>query len=171
MSKPVIFLDIDGVIHAVGKEPGCWVERRENIAAKLAEQYQNPVYNRLGDNLCSQVMDAFRLEACQSIESLCAEFDASVVISSSWRIFHSLEELQALFQIAGITHVKDVCPRGCVRRDTISQYLKANRIDSYIVIDDMDLKQVFGYRCIHTPSGFEKEHYTKARNALLCQTK
>ncbi|MCF0261197.1 MAG: hypothetical protein HUJ54_15155 [Erysipelotrichaceae bacterium] len=171
MSKPVIFLDIDGVIHAAGKDSGCWVERREHIAEKLAEQYRNPVYLKLGDNLCSQVLDAFRLEACRDIESLCHEFDASVVISSSWRIFHSLEELQALFQLAGITHVTDVCPKGYVRRDTISRYVKDNRIESYIVIDDMDLKQVFGYRCIHTPSGFEKEHYLKARNALQCQTR
>ncbi|MCF0245698.1 MAG: hypothetical protein HUJ55_02625 [Ileibacterium sp.] len=169
MCQPVVFLDIDGVIRAARPSQINPVEYTPHLAEQLAVKYSDPIYRQLGDALCSQILYTFDKEACRLIDQLCSEFQASIVISSSWRIFHTLEELQALLKLTGIEHVCGVCPSGTIRRDIIRQYIRQNRIRTYIVIDDMDLTNAFGYRFVHTPSGFEKRHYEKARYALLCQ--
>lgn len=167
MNRPVIFLDIDGVL--------CWGKPRSapeipGLARDLSQKLGNPVIATLSDQLCSQIQSHFDQKACQAIETLCQESGAEIVISSSWRLFHSLEQMQAIFQIAGIHHVTGMLPNGSVRRDVISAYIAGHQISSYIVVDDMNLTKVFGYRFIQCTQGFGQSQFALARSAFRIQT-
>lgn len=170
MTNPIIFLDIDGVIHPFDSSDEN-VQYIPNLASTLAKRFDNPVIEQLGDPLVNQICFGFDKNACNYIEQLCLLYNARIVISSSWRIFHSLKELQAIFQLLSMHFVIDVCPSGYIRRDIIHQYIKTHQVSSYIVIDDMDLSKPFGFRFIQAPNTFGEDQFMKAKSALSCQTK
>ena len=70
---------------------------------------------------------------------VCKEFNLLPVITSTWRINHSKEELQIIFDNQGIeipiydyTPNLDMCDRGL----EIKSWLDSNECDNYVVIDD-----------------------------------
>ena len=65
-------------------------------------------------------------ERIEWLNELCSEMDLSVVISSTWRIGKSTEELQRILSLAGATF--DVIDKTCVNRDGF----RGNEIHSWI---------------------------------------
>ena len=70
---------------------------------------------------------------------VCKEFDLKPVISSTWRINHTIEELQKIFTEQGIdvtiydyTPNIDQTPRGI----QIKSWLDNNQCDDWVIIDD-----------------------------------
>jgi len=62
---------------------------------------------------------------------------AKIVVSSTWRVKHSLEELKQIFRDNGIS--ADVVGKtdiGLNRGEEIEQYISDNEIENYVVIDD-----------------------------------
>jgi hypothetical protein len=71
---------------------------------------------------------------------ICHEYDLKPVISSTWRINHTKEQLQNIFDEQGIeVEIYDYTPhleqqnRGL----EIKEWLKNNKVDNYVVIDDI----------------------------------
>lgn len=116
----VIFLDIDGVLNS----------RRTCYAFKC---FGRPGLD--GQYFLDEV-------ALKMIEVLCEKTGAKIVISSSWRIGSSLEELQNIFDSYNIkVEVVDKTPQdwsiGSVRGDEIETWLKLHpEVTKYVIIDD-----------------------------------
>jgi len=69
---------------------------------------------------------------------ICLEFNLVPVITSTWRINNSVEELQEIFNEEGIlTPIYWVTSNKNNRGLEIKEWLDNNEYDSYIVIDDI----------------------------------
>lgn len=121
----IIFLDIDGVLN-------CQVFY-DRVGFKGEERERN---------ICSQRISW--------LNELCKDVNAKVVISSTWRLGRTVEELQQLLNEAGATFtVIDKTPNlrheGCLRGNEIYNWIDKNRdllgcyvsdFKSYAIIDD-----------------------------------
>lgn len=62
---------------------------------------------------------------------------AKIVVTSTWRIKHSLEELKKIFIANGITaEVLGTTEIGTNRGEEIESYINDNEIENYVVVDD-----------------------------------
>lgn len=136
----LIFLDIDGVLNCqlffdinTGKR-----ELRKSV--KSGNLDKDDYY---GSQLC--------LERIGWLNDLCKEVDAKIVISSTWRLGKTIEELQSIFNKSGATfEIIDKTPNlrgnGCLRGNEIYQWIYDNsekicgkpyyEFKSYAIIDD-----------------------------------
>ncbi len=169
MNQPVIFLDFDGVI-SPRLQPGERLSPIENLNTRLARSLNEPVLARISNSIVNIVDQHFDSVSCSLLARLQKEFQASIVVTSSWRIFHDTEELAGLLKIKGISGVEDSLPSGGSRAELIRQYLRDNRIIRYIVVDDMNLSKPFSFHFIGCKDGFGVSEFEEARSALRRQS-
>ncbi len=110
----------------------------------------------------------------QLYDDLCQEFNLKPVITSSWRVKHSILDLNRIFEYQGIfTKIYDLTPiilsEG--RGGEIENWIQNNQCDNYIILDDnirdiesYGLKNIVKWR---SWLGFTKEEYEICRNILL----
>jgi hypothetical protein len=107
-------------------------------------------------------------------DNLCREFNLRPVITSSWRVKHSISELNRIFQYQGIfVDIYDFTPiiptEG--RGGEIENWLQNNQYDNYIILDDnvRDIESYSLQNIVKCRSwlGFTKEEYEICRNILL----
>ena len=143
----VIFLDIDGV-----------------LVTRNSIKYQ---YLNFPDDTNIR----FSKNAVRNLNKLIRLTKAKIVISSTWRLFHSLEELQNIFKKQGITGeiisttsierapVEEDIPRGQKIAGWLAQHPE---IEKYVIIDDdiqADCVQFHPFNCVETSykRGFSPE--------------
>lgn len=107
-------------------------------------------------------------------DDLCEEFNLKPVITSTWRVKHSISELSRIFQYQGVqTDIYDFTPiiTSEGRGGEIENWLKDNQTDNYIILDD-NVRDIESYglqnivKC-RSWIGFTKEEYEICRNILL----
>ena len=107
-------------------------------------------------------------------DGLCQEFNLKPVITSTWRVKHSISELGKIFQHYGIfTKIYDYTPiiTSEGRGGEIENWLKDNQTDNYIILDD-NIRDIESYglqnivKC-RSWIGFTVEEYEICRNILL----
>jgi hypothetical protein len=107
-------------------------------------------------------------------DDLCQEFNLKPVITSTWRVKHSIKELERIFQHYGIfTDIYDFTPiiNSEGRGGEIENWLKENQCDDYLILDD-NIRDIESYglknivKC-RSWIGFTKEEYNICRNILL----
>jgi len=107
-------------------------------------------------------------------DDLCQEFNLKPVITSTWRVKHSIKELERIFQHYGIfTDIYDFTPiiNSEERGGEIENWLKENQCDNYLILDD-NVRDIESYglknivKC-RSWIGFTKEEYDICRNILL----
>ena len=153
----IIFLDIDGV-----------------LVTRNSVKYQ--IYNYPEEK---EII--FSKKAVKNLNKLIRRTKAKIVISSTWRLFHTLEELKAIFQKQGIkgeiisttsidkASTEEDIPRG----KKISDWLDENpEVDQYVIIDDdvqADCIQFHPYNCVETSykRGFAPEDRYYEAHAIL----
>lgn len=110
----------------------------------------------------------------QLYDDLCEEFNLKPVITSTWRVKHSISELSRIFQYQGIqTDIYDFTPiiTSEGRGGEIENWLQNNQYDNYIILDD-NVRDIESYglknivKC-RSWIGFTKEEYEICRNILL----
>ncbi|NHZ85707.1 MAG: hypothetical protein GWP19_07485 [Planctomycetia bacterium] len=153
----VIFLDIDGV-----------------LVTRNSIKYQ---YLNFPDDADIQ----FGKKAVKNLNKLIRFTKARIVISSTWRLFHSLEELQNIFkkqdikgEIISTTSVEKATieediPRGQKIADWLEQHPE---IKQYVIIDDdvqADCIQFHPNNCVETSykRGFAPEDKFNEALAIL----
>ncbi len=110
----------------------------------------------------------------QLYDELCEEFNLKPVITSTWRVKHSISDLNRIFQYQGIqTVIYDftsiITSEG--RGGEIENWLQNNQYDNYIILDD-NIRDIESYglknivKC-RSWLGFTKEEYEICRNILL----
>ncbi len=166
--KPCIFLDIDGVIN-----PSCQQAQYRidySLPEKVAKEKNNPKIAQLNMYLVNQIYYNFHPESIAYIHKLIEEFDVNIIITSSWRIIYSLEELKTMFSIFDLgQYIQGVTQKISPRMDAIQSYIDKNKIKAYLILDDFDMSSVFHYRFIYVHNYFKEEDYQKARYALSIQ--
>ena len=153
----IIFLDIDGVL----------VTRNS-----IKYQYINfPDDPNIG----------FSKKAVKNLNKLIRLTKAKIVISSTWRLFHSIEELQNIFtqqdirgKIISTTSVEKATveediPRGQKIADWLNQH---HDVEQYVIIDDdvqADCIQFHPFNCVETSykRGFSPEDRFNEALAIL----
>ena len=105
---------------------------------------------------------------------LCQEFDLKPVISSTWRLNHTKEQLQKIFIEQGITAIiydfTDSFPDEGRGRE-IEDWIFNNSYDKFIILDD-SVRDIIAWglpnvvRC-RGWIGFSEEEYDLARKYLL----
>lgn len=153
----VIFLDIDGVL----------VTRNSIIYQYL--------------NFPDDTDIRFSKKAVKNLNKLIRLTKAKIVISSTWRLFHSLEELKNIIKKQGIrgeiistTSVeKATIEEGIPRGQKISDWLEQHpEVEQYVIIDDdvqADCIQFHPYNCVETSykRGFSPEDRFNEALAIL----
>jgi len=134
----IIFLDIDGV-----------------LVTRNSIKYQHL-------NFPDDTSIQFGKKAVKNLNKLIRLTEAKIVISSTWRLFHSLEELQDIFKKQDVkcniisttsierATIEEDIPRG----QKITDWLEKNsNVKHYVIIDDdvqADCIQFHPYNCVET---------------------
>lgn len=166
--KPILFLDIDGVIHPFTRIKDYKVD--SSLAKKIAQERNDPSLENMNLYLMHMILYRFDLDAISYIGELIHEYDAKVIISSSWRLMYSDENFEMMFKLmkwdgAYLGKTKSNKPRYKLIKD----YIKENRIKSYLVIDDLDMTSYFHSRMILCHTAFNKENLEMAKKSLSRQ--
>ena len=127
----ILFLDIDGVLNS----NDYYVQRQELIKAGTYNvEYPLSEF----DPKCMKLLDEF-----------CGEYDIKIVISSTWRLLKTIEDLQKIFNHFGhnfeiIDKTPDLRHDAVVRGNEILWWMKQNKeliqnyydFNNYIILDD-----------------------------------
>lgn len=165
--NPILFLDIDGVLNP----PICpQYELDFALSDKLAAKLNNPSIKKLNIYFVNQVYYGFDKKSCELIKKLAQEFEAKIVLTSSWRLYYTKDEIEGMFEIVGIKDTFiDFTVHGNPRNNVIMEYVHTHNVKRYLVIDDFDMRNNFGYRFIQTAQCFNEANYHQARYALKLQ--
>ena len=113
-----IFLDIDGVLRTHKSD----LEWSQLLCVPIPLS----VYDRRFDK-----------KIVSRINEVVGYTRAKIVVTSTWRVKHSLEELKQIFRDNGIVaEVVGKTDIGLNRGEEIEQYIHDNEIERYVVIDD-----------------------------------
>ena len=131
----LIYLDIDGVL--------CTHRASAAIGETGTMDYLDPI-------------------ACKLVERLITEFEAKVVISSTWRLTRCKREVHQLFRCAGhhilanAMHtrwatndhkaVEGIRKRGCEIEESLSTIGVHDDIEAYVILDDDDDSDMLEYQ-------------------------
>jgi len=78
--------------------------------------------------------------AIEQYNKVCRDFDLTPVITSTWRLNHTIDELQGIFEEQGINvKIYDFTPiiKGADRGEEIKEWLSENPVDDWVIIDDI----------------------------------
>jgi len=135
-NKKIIFLDIDGVLRTYKSD------------LEWSKKLNEPVYHG--------ALRLFKKDLVDNLNEVIYLTGAKIVITSSWRVHLSLEELQKIFKDRGVIgevigktglgHLKAGSPIPLGNRGLeISDWLDRNPVRKYVIIDDQvsDIINVF----------------------------
>ncbi len=120
----VIFLDIDGVLNTE-------VFTRATYA--IAKRVNKSIY----DIIMDEYGHYFDPMAVDMLGHIIKETGAKIVVSSTWRA-SGLNVMQTMWEIRDLPgEVIDItCFMNTERGEEIAEWLRANQVDSYVIIDD-----------------------------------
>lgn len=166
--QPCIFLDIDGVINPSHSKNTYQLDYC--LPTTLAKKKNKPNIAKLNTYLVNQVWSCFSLESIDYLKKLIQEFDARIIITSSWRIVYSLSDLKDMFDIFDLgAYVVDMTKTITPRTQAIQEYINTHHVYSYIILDDFDMSNAFNFHFIYIRNYFKKEDYEKAKYAFEIQ--
>ena len=148
----VIFLDHDGVM-CLSTEWGSRAKKKSNYLKD---------FPGTEDSLPGWIkMDNFNDKAVVTLNSILLESDAEIVVSSDWKLYCTLEELQDMFVKYGVIKAPiDTTPNFLTyqskfgyskydleqnRMSEVKDWLKNNsEVTHWVAVDDLDLSERFG---------------------------
>jgi hypothetical protein len=105
--------------------------------------------------------------AVANLNKIVKETGAKVVVTSTWRLHHSLEHLQGYLDRSGFTGKVidgtmdlwrgegEMAKISNYRSKEIKFWLEKNSVENFVVLDDIELKG-FGKRMIHVYQGWDQ---------------
>lgn len=176
--KNIIFLDIDGVfnfeLYYQSEEFKSYLPMMNELLSTSKENF----LKYYSSQICKDTINIFN--------NLCEETDSQVVISSTWRIGKTIEELQEMFdycggtfKIIGKTGSCECRTRGCEIKkwlhDYTFKYFQVEYYDFYryaIIDDDSDmlLNQQYNFFQVDNYVGLTPTLSNEIRNFLIHKT-
>jgi hypothetical protein len=174
--KNVLFLDIDGVLNCHQFYRNHQIKDYEEVRQKMLGNIPIGKTERLEfykSLLCPDRIDL--------LNQLCKETETSIVVSSTWRLNKTVEQLQEIFNYAGaaFTILDKTEHTGCERGTEISKWLKDNCMKyfginhtdfvKYVILDDrneMLLKQEIHFFQTDSHSGLTPDICSRIKNFL-----
>jgi hypothetical protein len=128
----IIFLDIDGVLN------------NQRWARVLHNLYGGKGYGGMFRTINPKWQDVkWDWYNVANLKHLLGQTKAKIVISSSWRRFHTLDQFKRMFQLYGLPQKAVIgettlkTAPGAIRGDQINKYIADNPdIDNYVILDD-----------------------------------
>jgi len=152
----VIFLDIDGVLNS----------------HEYYDRLKAMGFDLFGMSVFTRSLYEFDCKAVQLMSDFADEVGASVVISSSWRINNSVEQIADWFKKCGwgdapIIGATPYIPN--VKRGTeINTWISQNNVDQYVIFDDEVNDFLEGQHLIGTNKDFGLQaHHIDAARVIL----
>ena len=142
--------------------------------SNLTYKMNNYIFTDIDGVLNTITKNDWNTISVELYDNLCQEFNLKPVITSSWRVKHSISELNRIFQYHGIfVDIYDFTPiiTSEGRGGEIENWLQNNQYDNYIILDD-NIRDIESYglqnivKC-RSWLGFTKEEYEICRNILL----
>jgi hypothetical protein len=179
----IIFLDIDGVL---SKDPLCDKAHQNRLrinkisdlrhCKEITEKFSPSFLSTFSDDelfSLSKAM-AFAKDAVRHLLDLCEEFNAKIVVSSSWREGNTIEQLKKIFSIWKFDqYIIDCTPQieEKYRGREISAWLEKNidQVHAFVILDDQkyDIQYTFSNRFILCNTLFSDESlYEEAKKIL-----
>ena len=167
----ILLLDFDGVINTYD------ITRRDVDCVMIGGQ---------------STMDLYTEGMAHNVERLCQRYDLSIVISSSWREYYTLNELESMLRYMGITarligitpidrfdhgyrdrQLDDINAVSYDRGMQISHWIStegvAIGVDRYVVLDDNIYAQYGHETCfIHCDRDIGFDDHTYEASLLIC---
>lgn len=165
----VVYLDIDGVLQPLSSRSR--FEHDMKAYKQGLVQRVDPRYAELNRYDLAAVRYDWHPAAVANLKTLCAQGEAKIVISSSWREERTLEQLRLLFHIHDLgALVVDRTPLLGARDREIQEHLAAHpEIERFVVLDDSfagELGRAFERRFVLTSDHLDAEALERALAAL-----
>jgi len=130
--KPILFLDIDGVLATY----------KQYVMNKKKFQDKNPIAKELN------ISYPFDPKCVKIFNEILDETGADIVLSSDWKELFNLKELDKIFKFNGVNKspidvtISELASFGnqtMNRAFQIGEYVTRNNITNYVVIDDLNV--------------------------------
>ena len=172
-SKMVIFLDIDGVLQPLSSQHR-FEHDLDELRTQLAIKYKNDDYLLMDRYDLGAVYYDWDLDAVERLRKLCIDFNAEIIITSSWIDYSALSRLKEYFKLHGL----DIYIGGNIsvvgrssRVAKIAEYLEQHQdVDRFVILDDAfvdDFRNSFAKHFVYCRFIFDEDCYQQARSILL----
>ena len=151
--KKIIFLDHDGVVCLYDEQGG---RIKKWKAAGFTRGLNNDILRTIP---IESRFDAFNKKAVNVLNSIIEKTDAEIVVTSDWRKWATLEEMQELYKHYGVikspigytpfakdlddgfdyAFMPDRYRLEIARCAEITEWLRINKSDKWVAVDDLDL--------------------------------
>jgi HAD domain in Swiss Army Knife RNA repair proteins len=133
----VIFLDIDGVMQPYATMQQGNQQDAIALRKKLAN-YVNPEIAALPIHTVRAVYQDWSQSSIENLRKLLINFNAKIVISSSWRECETIQTIRTIFSIHGLdSYILDVTPILTHRVTEVAAYLAQHtEIQRFVIFDD-----------------------------------
>ena len=186
MKKSVIFLDLDGVMCLLND----WGTRTKKML-----KFKKEFPGSSEDDMPAWIkLDNFDYKATKVLNSILLHYDVEIVISSDWKLFATLEQLQEMFDKYGVIKSPiDTTPNflkyqskfGFSKEDLeqnriseIKDWLKNHpEVTHWVAVDDLDLGEKFGpisgnsngglTNFVHTPKSTQGIKQTGVKEKII----
>ncbi len=172
----VLFLDIDGVLQPT------WSQKRfdydlDALQKAIAEFFNDEGYLKLDKYDIAAVFYDWDFVSIGYLKRFLLDFDADIVLHSSWINHSNLANLKRLFRIHQLDdYLVDTTDKHIGEREdgtylsksiVIREYLEKHPdIDRYAIIDDDSFLSDLGERFVYSPNRIDEETYMKLREAM-----
>lgn len=152
--RPIVFLDIDGVLNDTRTSPAEQFSPWAADAERLSVQWFEPAM-------------------VARLNEITTRAGASIVVHSSWRRIFDIDQMRRIFERVGITAAVDALTEGGDRAGSIRAWLASagHHVEPipFVVLDDIDMRRedVIGAAQVVVCDGMTDEHVGEALALLL----
>jgi len=155
LSDRFIFLDINGVIQPTWdfQDQERFRHDLDKLINYLSDKYNDDIYKSINKWDVAACFYDWDYSAVGILKTLFEDLKTNVIISSDWRKSNDLNMLKAIFKLYDMDdYIVDKCKgnyNDCSylnKKDAINEYITSHNLNNYIVLDDSNFLENFGYR-------------------------